>query len=589
MATFLLQSLKVVWHARVDHFLLSYAVVIGLSVIFVVWYVKRPAVPLNAANVELAVSEIKKERWVWAIAAITLALLILVGYFIVVLKWEAFANDDEAHFTLYILQGKHFGPGIWPQLGRFYPLYDEEFNLLSSFTRSVLGFHALPIAQLAIVAGIFLFLNRGIFLAARASMAIAYLLLPSTVTCFVGLIFPERNVVFWLACLLLFVRLFENSGSIAWAVAATVSAQNMLYYKETAFLLLLGFATGHLILRCRRENGHGWDWTRLRAKESRLDHCFILFALVFVLYYASVMMKHPNMAYADQMGFPLRGVILDYLRYDPLAFLFVAGALIRAWLILRGKITPSPFWDSLALGGVLIFAAYFRLKLFGPHYFAQVDLIAVLYLGRLIALSWKGSPTWRKLIVSAAGAVIVLQGVSMAAFQICERENSNQAKAKLADAILAQSESRPGRVLRLYFPFASTYTLTEFASYLTYRGLDLEGYENSKNPLPSGSVELVSNRFTKDAPCVNYRNFICHAGSAPVSGELVIQLPDDSESSVESNLYETGGEVLFTYEPRPRIRTWMMPELNYLHVASIRWRLPRLPDCWLHASMTLWR
>ena len=75
---------------------------------------------------------------------------------------------------------------------------------------------------------------------------------------FGALILAERNVLFFLARLVLSVKRFEQTRSTAWAVTAVVCAQSMIYFKETAFLLLWGFAVGRLILRCRnilRENG----------------------------------------------------------------------------------------------------------------------------------------------------------------------------------------------------------------------------------------------------------------------------------------------------------------------------------------------
>jgi hypothetical protein len=42
---------------------------------------------------------------------------------------------------------------------------------------------------------------------------------PSILISFTGLIFPERNVLFFLACLVLSVRRFEQTKSIAWGMA----------------------------------------------------------------------------------------------------------------------------------------------------------------------------------------------------------------------------------------------------------------------------------------------------------------------------------------------------------------------------------
>jgi hypothetical protein len=113
-------------------------------------------------------------------------------------------------------------------------------------------------------------------------------------------------------------------------VAATISAQTMLYYKETAFLLLFGFAVGRLISRHRKaHHDRRWD------NESGLDLCLAFLCVLFVAYYFAVMGIHPNMNYALTHSQPRTQVVLGYIRVDLLAWLFVAVVLVRIYLILR--------------------------------------------------------------------------------------------------------------------------------------------------------------------------------------------------------------------------------------------------------------
>ena len=184
----------------------------------------------------------------------TLLTAFLASYIAMTLAWEDFAFYDDSWFTLFTLKGHSIGLAIWQQQGRFFPLGYKEFNLLRHFTDTITGYHVFPIAQLLIFACILLILDDELSIAARVALAILALLTPSILISFSGLLFWERSVLFFLACFLLSVKRFEQTQSTAWAVAAAVCAQIMIYYKETAFLLLLGFAAGRLILRCR--NGH---------------------------------------------------------------------------------------------------------------------------------------------------------------------------------------------------------------------------------------------------------------------------------------------------------------------------------------------
>ena len=160
-------------------------------------------------------------------------------------------------------------------------------------------------------------------MAARVSLAFLALLTPSILISFSGLIFPERNVLLLLACLVLSIKRFEQTQSTPWAVAAAVCAQIMIYYKETAFLLLFGFAAGRLILRCRNGHHATWDHHRLWDKEGRLDLCLAGLAVLFSFYYIAVIGIHQKLHYAGDRRQPLGEILLAYIRLDFLAWLLM--------------------------------------------------------------------------------------------------------------------------------------------------------------------------------------------------------------------------------------------------------------------------
>jgi hypothetical protein len=82
----------------------------------------------------------------------------------------------------------------------------------------------------------------------------------------------------------------------------------MIYYKETAFLLLFGFAAGRLLLRVWNADDAGWNYNRLWDKEGRLDLCLAALSVLFLLFYLAVM-GFGNTHYADIRRQP-RGEIL---------------------------------------------------------------------------------------------------------------------------------------------------------------------------------------------------------------------------------------------------------------------------------------
>jgi hypothetical protein len=342
-----------------------------------------------------------------ALAGLTLVAVFLGSYIAMTLAWEDFAYFDNSVFTQGTLKGYNIYAQINPDSGRFQPLAGQEFNLIRHFTGSATGYQLLPIVQLLLFFSILVILDAELSISARTALAVLALLTPSILISFSGLIFDERDVLFFLVCLMVCVKKFEQSGSIAWAVAATVSAQTMLYYKETAFLLLFGFAVGRLILRHRK--GHRdrrWD------NESRLDLCLASLCVLFFAYYFAVMGIHPNMNYALTYWQPRTQVVLGYIRLDLLAWLFVAVVLVRIYLILRHQVAPLPFWDGLALGGVAYFFAYLYLSMLRSYYLAPVDLIAVLYVGRFVVLSWKKLLSWGKIAAMPLAFLVMLQNLA---------------------------------------------------------------------------------------------------------------------------------------------------------------------------------
>jgi len=370
----------------------------------------------------------------------------------------------------------------------------------------------------------------------------------------------------------------------------------MIYEKETAFLLLLGFAIGRLILGCWNRDRGAWDYNRLRSKEGRLDLCLASLPILFLLYYAAVMHPRPKTYYGDALRLSLLETCFSYMKLDPLAWLFVAFALGRLYLILRRKVVPTPFWDALALGGLAYFTAYCCLGLSSPYYLAPVDLIAVLYVGRFVILAWTQTSLGARLPIVVLLGVALLQCISLSAFWLFQRKNLIHAKAGIARAVGAQYQI--GKAHRLYFPFATSYVVSEFAAYLNYQGTPAEGASLESAGL--NPVFMVSRAVAKDGPCMGYMSLMCHPGSRPDQGDLVIVLPDDDASLAEVIPYRVPEELLFSYQPYPRIPQWLRPFVKRIHIASPLFfpfgqgvqgnsTHTELPDRWLDASVTVWK
>jgi hypothetical protein len=510
----------------------------------------------------------------------TLLGLFLAGYIAVILAWENFTYGDNSIFTLVTLRGHDIGPPIWPQIGRFFPLGYQEFNLIRHFTDTITGYHAFRIAQLLIFSWVLLILDDELSINARVAILFLALITPS-IHSFSGLIYHEANVLLCIVCLALFVKRFEQTHAVVWAVAAVLCAQIMLYYKEIASLFLLAFAVSRLVLRWRNTAERSWDYSRLWDRESRLDLCLIFLAVLFLLYYLGVMLPHPTMRYVDEIRQPLTDLIITYMKVDLLALLFVGVVLFRTYLIARRKVAPSLLWDGLAFAGTACFFGYLVLGISAAakHYSGPIDLVALLYLGHL-TLSTTKLQFWHKPIALALLVVIMLQDFWLTAFGLFAQKSVVYAKGEIAQVIQARYQN--AGVRRLFFPFARPYWIMEFASYLDYQGIPVEGLTDAAD-----GVSVVSGAMTKDGPCVNYRDLICHAAAKPSAGDLVIVLPDDNQSLADLTPY-LAGEPLFSYEPI--IPQWALSFIKKLPLAASPDNTqPEFRDGWLHASVTVWK
>jgi hypothetical protein len=576
---FFVHILKALWAMHPQRFWLIWFTITTTSLIYVVSVVGQVATPRSQKTRKRPISLILIWRQVGmprAVVAVMLLAVFLASYIVMILVWEDFAYYDNDLFMLYALKGYNFPLPIWRDNGRFFPFGQQEFNLIRHFTNTPTGYQLLPIVQLLIFFCILLTLDAELSITARAGLAILALLTPSVLLSFGGLIYPERNVLLLLGCLVLSVTQFDKTKAVVWAVAAVMCAQIMLYCKETGFLLLVGFAAGRLILRCRNGQNARWDYERLWDQESRLDLCFASLALLFLLSYFAVMGIHGNMNYNINARRQMAAVVLDYLGLDLLACLFMAVVLGRIYMILRERTAPWLLWDGLAIGGVAYFLAYLYLGMFTAYYLAPVDLIAVLYVGRSVLLSWKNTQSWTKAAALMLAFAVVLQDVSLSAFAVFERKNVIHAKVEMATMVEARYRNGIGKVPTLFFPFAEPYPIMEFVVYLNYRGI------------PINRVALVKAAIAKDSRCMKYRSIICHPASGPAPGDLVVVLPDDEASLADALEYRERGQLLFSYEPRPSIPHWLYPVIGSFPLAAGDYYETR-PDRWMDASVTVWK
>jgi hypothetical protein len=534
---------KALWAIHPQRFWTIWSIITIASLVYVKWTLGNVATASRPQTARSSIGIISTLRRTWTprtVVALILLIGFLVSYIVLILVWEDFAYYDNDLFILYSLKGHSFPLPIWRDNGRFFPFGLQEFNFIGHLTRTPIGFHIFPIAELLIFFCILLMLDAELSRTARAALAVFVLLTPSILLSFTGLIFPERNILVLLGGMALSIRQFERTKAVPWAVAAVLCAQIMLYLKETSFLLILSFAAARLLLRCGQETRLQWDLKRLWDQESRLDLCFASLAVLFLFAYFAVMGIHGNMSYLTAAHKPLAAVVLDYLGLDLLVWWLIAVVVHRLYLILRHRAVPWLLWDGLACGGVSCLFGYLNLGRSTAYFLAPVDLIAMLYVGRFLLLSWKSMLSWSKIAAVMMALAVGLQNVVISSFATFERKNVIHAKAELASAIATRY--RDGMIPSVFFPFTVPYAIMEFVVYLNYRGI------------PMKSAALAKTVAAGNHLCMTYRNIVCHQTNGPAPGDLVVVLPDDEVSLLEASVYRRPETLLFYYKPR-----WPIP------------------------------
>jgi hypothetical protein len=568
---------KILWSMHPNRFWVIWTTTLAVALVYITSVFKQITTARCAAAQQVYSTIFSPKLKTWRVGLPVMLLTLFLAFYIgMILVGEDFADHDDSLFILTTLKGHDFGLTIWPINGRFFPFALIEFNLIRHFTQTDVGYHVLPVLQVLVFSGI-LFLISDLDVAASAFLTVLILATPSILFSFSTLGFEERNVLFFLVVLVLSMVRFEQNQSVGWAVLAVVSTQIMLYYKETSFLLVMGFVGARLILRCIQGEERGWNRDRLWDREARLDWCLASLAGSFLVCYFAVMSVHANLNYVYEHREPMKDILSRYLGMDLVAWVFVGVTLWRIYIILRRRAAPSVLWDGLAFGGVCLFLGYLYLRIFSAYYLAATDLIAVLYLGRLVALSWEGTQLWTRAAIVTVTLAILVQTTLLSTLIVFERKNAVRAKVEMASAIETQYRQLPARPMRLFFPFGRPYSIMEFAYYLNYRNILLS------------DIFLAAKSVAKDSLCVSYRRLVCHAASRPSPGDLVIVLPDDDVSFAETSMYREGGALLFSYQPRPSMPDWLYSVVGGLPLAGATYTHGARPDRWMSASMTAWK
>lgn len=557
-----------------------------LALLFIIsagWRISRYAVQNSTPSQAPAIAVAGRFGWAERAAAI-LFLLFTVIYIALIFHKEDFAYYDDDLLTEFSVRGVNLSPPVWPSLGRFYPLADQEFNLAKHFTRSPDGYHAVVVVQLLILLVILFRVLEAVPLRYRFLALIAAMAAPSFLIPFAGFVYPERNVMFGLAAMLLCLQRYAKTRSRFYFVGALGATHFALYYKETVVLFVAAYAVSRIFLdfyRARKQR-EKWSWREF-ARDEALPLGMLGVSAIYAVFFVIVMLPHRTLSYIHAIRVPFSAVIFAFLQIDWLPLLLLAVFLVRLQRFLVSRAALDALWDPLAVGALAYYFGVITLRINSGYYMAPVDLFALLYLARIV-VGWLAKPgRVRVALVAVAITLVLVHDVAYSSVRTVERKGIIETKSQFADFLKNYLAAAKTNRVELYFPYTENYQLMGLASYLSYKGFQLEGQPvNGDTTQPRLVVE--SPRQFKDNRCVNYRDYACFHADEPGPGALIVMLPDDNISLSGVQKAEGGADSIFFAQGCATCRelhSWC----RKLHAISAEFSIRQLPEHWLQLDV----
>lgn len=569
-------------HTVTSHFLLLWLLVLAFVVVcgFLLGHYTCKVPPaLSHENASEGKPHLSR-RLSFSDSVVAIAFLLFLGVYVSLMFYkETFAYYDDDQLLDFSLQGKSFSPPIWPASGRFFPLGLQEFNVLRFVTRSAAGYHSFVAVQLvALIVVLFLAL-RELRLGYRLLILSAVMLAPSFVIAFSGLVYPERNILFWLAVIVLCLQRHSKTGEHKYFIGCLAATQFALYYKETVVVFIVTYASARLLLAYYSKGRNRHISWRALARENALSLGMLAVSGIYVTLFLAAMLPHRSLSYIASTHENVGSALLAYLRIDCIPFVLAVIVIVRLGRFVVSKCELDPLWDSLALAACVVFACTIGLRLYSGYYLAPVDLIAVLYLGRL-ASAWISKPSWlRRSLVAGVFLCVMAQSVAYSWFRVVERKNVIALKGQFADFLRGYVPDVKDSTVELFFPYANGYRLMELSAFLRYRGFQPAGQQvNSPEAGPSFAVE--GRELFNDSRCVEYRDYSCTHRESPEAGALIVVLPDDDASMEDVRDISKDSMLLLSARASAM---WTGPDswFRLLHGISPMFPHSELPGHWL--------
>lgn len=477
-------------------------------------------------------------------ASITLLVVIVCALVFLLYYHADFACFDCTQLMDFPLSGHPFPP-LWAHEGRFFPLGFQEFNFLRHVTHTPAGFQSVASLELVVLVSVLFVVLKECRISWRGLIIIAVVTNPTFVISFTGMIYPERNVLFFLAILILCLQNTGNNHSPIFFVGCFAATQFLLYYKEPLVVLIVVYATSQILMNyLYKWNAMKRSWKR-QLQENIVPLGMIVVAGVYSTIFLIFMFPYPFAPSYYIQHFGKRATPLTYLSTDLVLSLFIIVCFVRVVRSAFAKHPLDPLWDSLAFGALAYFFAILATGIYAEYYLAPTDFIALLYLGRLTKLRVGSTFYWRTAAVGLTYVCLVVFSVATSTLLLLEAKESVIRTSELASFLKEYRTDVRERSIELYFPKMDGFQIAGLSSYLHYKGIRIAGFDD---PAGGDIPEFVfaGPDIYPLGRCVPYKPYPCKHTDKPQAGGLIVILPGDVVEKRDVEEFAKGSTLLLS-------------------------------------------
>lgn len=304
-----------------------------------------------------------------------LFMLFIAAYAAILLFNPSFTQlDYEALRETIFTEGDRLPLAVFPEMGRFYPMFGMEFRLLNLLSSRIVWLHVFVSLQFLATAWLMVRL-MGVAGAGRAAAYLStgvLLFMPGFTNVWVGFPAVERNMMFYLAIFLLCFMAYQQKPKTTCLVIGLVCANLALYYKEPAFVALAAFAGTHLLI----------TWRTAGRGAKLYDSLLLLSAFIFAAAYVFLIVPHMGKTlYGDTQYPPLlvfAKILYSYAANDPVVLLLLLPlAAVRGWQIMRRCSPAHPVFDPMLAAGTAYLLVFLKLNMYAANYMLPVYVFAL--------------------------------------------------------------------------------------------------------------------------------------------------------------------------------------------------------------------